>query len=306
MQPSKSTKRLLGRAVAPVGAAAIVVLAAVFAGPGWFEQLVRWSQPTARAVPVREPVSSGPIGAPITVTPMRPVGNDSSVSLVPLPLILVRVQPGRNSRDGFAQIGVDARSPQTYGAGAVLANGARLAEIYAHYVVLERDSHSARLYLQGEAQPESASVGDLLTVGGGAAPATAGPMSEDRLTDYVRSAPVFVGEQLHGYALYAGRIAEPFAQLGLQPGDVLTRINGSGVSNPVDSLAALRTLVDGADLTVMIEREGSPQTLSLDGAILAHAIPAARSPATPLTPPESPLQGFFKIDPPPLTRKPGL
>jgi hypothetical protein len=56
MRPSKRTKRLLRRASAAIGAALIVVVAAVFASPGWFEHLVRWSQPPrvrARACEVR-------------------------------------------------------------------------------------------------------------------------------------------------------------------------------------------------------------------------------------------------------------
>lgn len=271
MRPSKRTKWLLGRAVAPIGAALIVVVAAVFAGPGWFEQLVRWTQPNPRVAPAHEPVRSGPVGAPITVTPMRPLGNDSSVSLVPLPLILVRTQPGRNSRDGFAQIGINARSPQTYTAGALLANGARLSEIYARYVVLERDGHSARLYLQGEGQPRREAEKGLLTVGGTAPPVSVVAKSQENLTDYLRPSPVFVGNQLHGYALYPGRNPGPFSQLGLQPGDVLTGINGTSVSKSAGSLAQLHTLVDGEALTVEIERQGAPQTLSLDGSILTHS-----------------------------------
>jgi hypothetical protein len=61
--------------------------------------------------------------------PIAPRGTDSSVSPVPLPLILTATRPGRNPREGFADIGVDAKTPQTYAAGSLLANGARVAEI---------------------------------------------------------------------------------------------------------------------------------------------------------------------------------
>ena len=166
VQPSRRTRTFLTRAVASTVVAFIVVLSANVAGPQWFDELVRWLQPAPRAALPHPTARSGPIGAPVTVTPMRPEGNDSSVSPVPLPLILVRTHRGRNSREGFAEIGVRARSPQTYTAGALLANGARLTEIYDHYVVLERGGRSARLYVQGEAQPDGKRARELLTVGG--------------------------------------------------------------------------------------------------------------------------------------------
>jgi hypothetical protein len=276
-----TTKRLLTRAVAFGVAAFLVVLAENFAGPGWYGELLSWLQPAPRPASAPRPVArSGPIGAPVSVTPMRPEGNDSSVSAVPLPLILVRTQRGRNSREGLAQIGVRAHSPQTYTTGALLANGARLTEIYDHYVVLERDGHSSRLYLQGEAQPEPRSEQGLLTVGGTPEPAALIPNSHDTLTVYLRPSPVFIGDQLHGFALYPGRDSVRFTQLGLQPGDVVTRIEGNRVADASDSLAAFQTLMDGEALTVEVEREGVPQTVSLDGSILRRAAATVRE-ATP-------------------------
>jgi hypothetical protein len=263
------TKRWLTRAIT-VGLAALIVIAAEnLAGRGWYGELVRWLQPAPRSTPPPRPVArSGPVGLPVSVTPMRPEGNDSSVSEVPLPLVLVRTQRGRNSREGFAQIGVRAHSPQTYTAGALLANGARLTEIYDHYVVLEREGHTARLYLQGEAQPDARSAQGLLIVGGNPEPVMHMASTQDALTTYLRPSPVFVGDQLHGFALYPGRNPARFFELGLQPGDVLTRIKGSPVSDTSESLATLQTLMDGNALTAEVERQGIPQTLSIDGSIL--------------------------------------
>jgi type II secretion system protein C len=185
-----------------------------------------------------------------------------------------------------------------------LANGARLTEIYTHYVVLERDGRSVRLYLQGEPQqPNGESDGRLLTVGGTAAPAPVVVDSHNSLTAYLRPSPVFVGTRLHGYALYPGKDPTPFSRLGLEPGDVVTGIDGIPVTRAADSLATLRTLADGAALTVTIERQSKPQTLSLDGALLAHAIAATRDhPAAPATT----FRDDFKIDPAPVKGKVGL
>lgn len=303
MPRSRRTQRLLGRVVAPILAALIVAFSLTYTGSDWFDQLrAHWGR-SARTAPARELPRSGPVGPPITVTPARPVGNDSSVSPVPLPLILVRTQPGRNAREGFAQIGVNARSPQTYTAGALLVNGARLTEVYTHYVTLERNQHSVRLYLQGEPQPYGESDKRLLTVGGTAAPAPVVADSHNTLTAYLRPSPVFVGTRLHGYALYPGKDPTPFSRLGLEPGDVVTDIDGIAVTKATDSVATLRTLADGAALSVVIERQGKPQTLLLDGAILANVIAAAREhPAVPAIS----FRDDFKIDPAPVKAKVGL
>lgn len=287
MQPKIRASRIAFRVAAAGTGALAVVLALNFGDPGWFEKLAAWARPAPRVTAARPPASPGPIGAPVTVTPPRPVGNDSSVSLVPLPLILVRTQLGRNSREGFAQIGVNARSPQTYAAGSVLANGARLVEVYERYVVLERDGRSARLYRQGEVQPPNPRDTALVTVGGTPPEPAAQLTSRDELSQFIRPSPVFVGTQLRGYALYAGRQPAAFSDLGLEPGDVLTSINGTLVSGANDSLGSLNTLTEGAVLNVVIERQGVAQSLSLDGSVLAQERPqrkylveASRNPLT--------------------------
>jgi hypothetical protein len=303
---SKKTQQLLGCAVAPILVAAVVIFSLEYVGSDWFEQLRQWARPATHAAHSRESVKlrPGSIGTPITVTPMRPQGNDSSVSAVALPLILVRTQPGRNSREGFAQIGVDATSPQTYAAGALLANGARLTEIYNRYVVLERDGHSALLYARGASQERDGARAALLTVGGSPRPTPALPKTEDRLFSYLRLSPVFVGNQLHGYALYPNRDPGPFSRLGLQPGDLVTEINGAPISNPRGALVALHSLADGASLAVVIERQGIAHPISLDGAILAHAIAAADDPTIPM-PSYTDLKRAFSADSSLATRKPG-
>src|SRR4051794_33361966 len=100
------------------------------------------------------------------MAPPIPMGNDSSSSKTPLPLILTGTSPGRNAREGHAYIGVNKDSPQTYMAGALLVNGARLTEIYAQYVVLEKSGKSVRLYLLDSKEGTNGkALNDLLTVG---------------------------------------------------------------------------------------------------------------------------------------------
>lgn len=275
MHPMKRSMRVgLQIAAACVGALTLT-LALEFGDPGWFGQLSRWVRPAPPQVAAKPLARRGAPGIPITVTPPRPLGTDSSVSPVPQPLLLVRTEVGRNNHEGFAQIGVNAQSPQTYAAGALLANGARLTEIYDQYVVLERDGRSARLYVTGQpanerTRPQSATAG-LLMVGGTPTGAPAPVTSQEQLTDYLRPSPVFVDGQVHGYALFAGHNTQAFSQLGLEPGDVITQINGAPVSASSNALDMLKTLPEGQALAVTIERQGVAQTLSLDGAVLKES-----------------------------------
>lgn len=266
--------RFLTRGIV-AGVAALVVIAANSENPRWYEELLQWLQPTPILPSSKSAADSRPLGPPVSVTPMRPQGIDSSISTTPLRLLLVRTERGRNSHEGFAQIGVSARSPQTYAAGALLANGARLSEIYDHYVILEHQGRTVRLYMQGDAQTSRGSTKAMLTVGGTADQPAPLAGSEENLTTYLRLTPMFDGNQFHGFALYPGRISGPFSDLGLQPGDVLTRIDGSPISDTSAAFASLRSLLDDVVLSVEIERQGSSQSLSLDGSILTHAISMA-------------------------------
>jgi hypothetical protein len=216
-----------------------------------------------------------PLEAPtgtINVVQPTPQGTDSSISKVPLTLHLMATRLGRNSREGYADLGVSVLSPQTYRAGAILANGARLEEIYADHVVLERDHRRSPLYIEGHAipagaEPTSASV---ITVGGTASVPASVADSRDTLTDFMRVAPVFVGDQFHALVLYPAAKADVFVRLGLEPGDQLVAIDGVTLKDSKTAIAELRQVSDGASLSVTIERGGKRQLLSLDGSIARH------------------------------------
>jgi len=212
--------------------------------------------------------------APVIAVQPRPGGTDSSVSKVSLSLHLVATRPGRNTRAGYADIGVDVRSPQTYRAGAILASGARIEEIYADYVVLLRGEERARLYVEGRApagyQPPSGATG-MLTVGGASAHTEAVADSAEALTNFIRVTPVYDGTTLEGLQVYGNERSDVFARLGLEPGDVIHSIDGQPVRDPGAALTALRHLTEGQALMVEVERAGGIRALSLDGAIVVAA-----------------------------------
>ncbi len=218
-----------------------------------------------------------PIMTRVTPPPM-PKGNDSSIPPQPLKLILVQVHPGRNASEGSAELGVLRESPQTYDAGALLENGARLTEIHSDYVVLNKNGRSARLYLDNAAiSVKSGNVAILMVGGAVESPPPAKITSREVLTDYVRPSPVYDGENLVGYQVYPGSKSTPFHQMGLQAGDVIVEVNGVPLTDAATSWDLLRGLVDGVVLSVVVKRSTGVQQLTLDGTLLVSAEESQRN-----------------------------
>jgi len=204
------------------------------------------------------------VAPPVSVAPPQPTGNDTSVSKIPLPLLLVGTMPGRNHKEGLAMIGVNKDSPQTYQAGAILVNGVRIAEIYTDHVVLERNNQHVNLYLTGTGEHKvSSQLASLLTVGGEANPVEPVKATHrEMLTDYIRPSPVYDKEMLKGYQVYAGQQSGVFSQMGLQAGDIITSLNGVPLTEPQTAIAQLQQLTEGSAMTATIERQGKVETVS--------------------------------------------
>lgn len=195
-------------------------------------------------------------------------GTDSSVSSTPLALLLVSTAPGRNAHEGTARLGTHRENPQTYAAGALLANGARLLEIHADHVVLERDDERTKLYVGSAAK-----ANDRLAFVGGESQAPSQPPPPtytEALTDYLRPSPLYDGTTLRGFQVYAGQRTGVFAQLGLQNGDVILSMNDQPLGDTRQAMESFSQLMLGVAMSATIERNGSRQRISLDGALITR------------------------------------
>ncbi|MEM8984285.1 MAG: type II secretion system protein GspC [Pseudomonadota bacterium] len=83
------------------------------------------------------------------------------------------------------------------------------------------------------------------------------------LTDIIRPQPYFSGGQQKGYRVYPGKDRKQFAALGLRPGDLVTEINGTPMTDPRQGMQVFRSLGDATSVSVTIERNGQPQQLTL-------------------------------------------
>ncbi len=243
----------------------------VSAAQGW------WAEGESPKVSSQQPVPNAAVPAGIENTPAASDGDtaaqgtDSSVSATPLPLYLVATSPGRNKNEGTARIGTSVDNPQTYTGGALLTNGARLAEVHKDHVVLTRGSVSAELYLyqRDPRAKQRSSDNDLLMVSAEPPPPIVAQKVNDGLTDYVRPSPVYDGEVLRGYQVYPGARAGIFARLGLEPGDVITSINDAPLNEPSQSMELFIQLMRGVAVVATVERKNTSRRVTLDGALIS-------------------------------------
>ena len=190
-------------------------------------------------------------------------------------LRLLAASPGRNAREGTAQISIGPSGALTYAAGALLANNAVLQEIYTDHVLLERGGSSTRLYIEGAAadpktKRQMAVDEELLMAD--AVPSVPRPAeSPETYSDLMRAAPKYADGQVVGYEVYPGTDNRSFARLNLRPGDILMAVDGVPLTD-VDGLhRALQSIAAGTSVTANVLRGSEQLTMALDGGTLLAA-----------------------------------
>jgi type II secretion system protein C len=289
------------RVLSFVGAGCVAVLALWSAGlpptqwldaaQGWWAEEESQQPASQRPSPNAPAVTEIETAAVTNARDTAAQGTDSSVSARPLPLYLVATSPGRNKNEGTARIGTSVDNPQTYTGGALLANGARLAEVHKDHVVLTRAGVSAELYLyQRDPRAKQRSSDSALLVVGAEPPREIVVQKvNDGLTDYMRPSPVYDGEVLRGYQVYPGNRSSVFARLGLEPGDVITSINDAPLNEPSQSMELFAQIMRGAAVVATVDRKNSSRRITLDGALISadqesiKEASAAPSPGMPST-----------------------
>jgi general secretion pathway protein C len=67
-----------------------------------------------------------------------------------------------------------------------------------------------------------------------------------------------------GYRVTPARNRDAFSALGLEPGDVLTEVNGTALNDPASSLQVFESLGEASMATVTLLRNGNPQVVVVD------------------------------------------
>jgi general secretion pathway protein C len=168
---------------------------------------------------------------------------------------------------GFAIVGENATTAKFYRVGASINGSIRLHSVYLDHVIIDRG---------GVLETLSLPHGPGLEVTAANRP-TANPGAQfsdnirrlaannpSSLAQMIRVQPVFSNGTQKGYRVYPGRERAQFARLGLQPGDLITTINGTALNDPSVSNDILGLLSSSTSVLVNIERNGSPMQLNLD------------------------------------------
>lgn len=81
------------------------------------------------------------------------------------------------------------------------------------------------------------------------------------LATQARVVPAFEGGKTIGFKLFSIRPGSLYSKIGLQNGDVITRINGYEINSPEKGLEIYGKLKDAKQVTVDMKRRGKPMTL---------------------------------------------
>lgn len=170
---------------------------------------------------------------------------------------------------GQALVGATAQSAALFAANAEIAPGVTLREIYASYVVIERDGVREILNM---AERGGGQFSNSSRAPPGEPPAVG-------MHDTVRVAAA-AADELRGIRVYAGRNRNGLAQLGLHPGDLVTEINGVPIGGQ-QSIDILGLIKDGSATTATVLRAGRLQRIALHNPAMdpATATAAASAPA---------------------------
>jgi general secretion pathway protein C len=162
---------------------------------------------------------------------------------------------------------------EMYAIGDKLPGNAELREIHADRVILLRGGRYETLRLP---QDEKSSGGTRASRRPSPA-ATASPAQRlgslrqtlkdnpKSLYGLVRTTPKTSAEgNMIGYTLQPGRDPQLFEQMGLQPGDVVTRINDIGLDNLSNGMRALKSAQSGETVSMTVMRGDQEETLSFN------------------------------------------
>lgn len=165
---------------------------------------------------------------------------------------------------------------KVYAVGASLPGGATVEAVLADRVLLRRAGRLETLRLPRESADGGISYAETERE---AEPAMDASVQDDfgdireeivndpaRLSELVRYSPVLEDGEIRGYRIYPSRDRARFAQLGLQPGDIVTAINGTPLSDPGRAMEMLNSMTDQSNVILTVERNGSTQDITLSPA----------------------------------------
>lgn len=208
-----------------------------------------------------------------------------------LRLTLKGVMASPDMMDAWAIIADRMGNEDSYGLESSLPGGAILKEIYSDRIILEHNGRLETLRLPKNdatgTQVRSASsrnvrsgrrstrrtnntrssiprgnVNRVSSAGSAVLKGYRDKLLSDpqSVMNTVRAEPYRQAGKLKGYRIFPGRDKSLFGQLGLEPGDVVTTVNGIDLDSPLKGLEVMQNVTDASEVSVEVLRNGVNQT----------------------------------------------
>jgi general secretion pathway protein C len=192
-----------------------------------------------------------------------------------LKIVLRGVLASNEPREARAIIADPRGNEEYYALGDELPGGAKLHDILADRVILLRNKRYETLRLPREDSVIGSTPARLPATPSrrGAATDRGAVLQEYRqalkdnprsLIGLVRPQPVKEAGQFIGFELRPGRDRDILDKLGLEPGDVITRVNDVALDSPIKGMQALKSLTSGDNVSVTVRRGGQDLSLSFN------------------------------------------
>lgn len=162
-----------------------------------------------------------------------------------------------------------ANEQRPYAVGDIITGQVKLHAIYPTHVILDRNGRYETLTL--EQLKENGSVKRVqATTSPDDIGATLAAVRQEILqrpstiTKYMRLRPAKQNGELIGYRIYPGPNRSLFQKLGLQPGAIVTKVNGTPLTNPQNAMQSLNQLATAPRITVTLKRGNNRRTISVN------------------------------------------
>jgi general secretion pathway protein C len=179
----------------------------------------------------------------------------TSAVVTSLPVKLFGVRLDQATGRGSAIIATPDGVQSSFAVGDEIMPGITLKAVAIDNVTIDRGGVAEQLFLD---QSKAAPVAQP----GATAPSAGGAVSPSALRDGISFAPRLENGSVTGLVVSPKGSGDVFRVVGLQPGDVLTRVNGGGFSSAEDAARQIAALPANAMVTFTVERAGASVTLA--------------------------------------------
>ena len=159
-----------------------------------------------------------------------------------------------------------------FSVGDKMPGGILVKEIHVDHVLLERNGRLEKLMLQKDSGEVSLTSGRSYSMPASSARTPAAALKEIRSNilknptsfgDYALPMIVKENGRQVGYRLQPQKKGQMLAELGIQPSDVITQINGVKLDKAQNGIKALRQLSTARNLNIVVKRNGVEVPLNI-------------------------------------------